>query len=95
MEVSILVNRGKAKNRINLGSSICINRLGTSIELLRYLIEIIVNFVKLSSIFTTHIDKKEDDVLLLGAFICMAHGLNTSIIAYCVEIEKLNNFHCY
>ena len=91
MERNVLNDVQKAKSVIQkftkLGCLTCINRFGGSIESLHYLIDIRPDFVKLSPHFTTNVDTKEEKASLVSAFVRTAHGLNTPIIANCVETQ--------
>tara|TARA_R110001583_G_scaffold83923_1_gene221186 strand:+ start:1089 stop:3044 length:1956 start_codon:yes stop_codon:yes gene_type:complete len=75
--------------RLNLvGCTICINRFGSSIESLKYMMEIRPDLVKLSPSYTRNIDKKQNNVQMTSAFIRMAHGLDITVIAQCIETEE-------
>lgn len=91
-ESAILGNVDKSQIFIeklrNEGCLICINRFGSSIESLQYLMEIRPDQVKLSPAFTRNIDQKESNGQMVGAFVRMAHGLDITVIAQCVETEQ-------
>lgn len=91
-ERSVVNNIEYAKSIFKLfeeiGCKTCINHFGSSIESLQYLIEIEPDFVKIAPIFTRHIDRKEDNLQVVSAFVRMAHGLNIPVIAHCVETNE-------
>jgi len=70
------------------GCSICINRFGSSMASLQYLMDIRADQVKLSPAFTRNIDQKESNAQMVGAFVRMVHGLDITVIAQCVETEQ-------
>lgn len=72
----------------DLGCSICVNHFGSSIESLKYLMEVRPDFVKLETAFTRNIDTKDNNEQLISDFVRMAHGLNIAVIAQCVETEE-------
>lgn len=69
------------------GCQICINRFGSSIESLTYLMKVRPSFVKLDSAFTREIDNKPENQQLVGEFVRLAHGLDIGVVAQCVENE--------
>jgi EAL domain-containing protein (putative c-di-GMP-specific phosphodiesterase class I)/GGDEF domain-containing protein len=91
-EDAILGNLEESKLKIatlnDVGCTICINRFGSSIESLKYMMEIRPALVKLSPSFTRNIDKKLNNVQMTSAFIRMAHGLDITVIAQCIETEE-------
>lgn len=70
------------------GCTICINRFGSSMESLQYLMELRPDHVKLSPAFTRNIDNKDSNSQMVGAFVRLVHGLDMSVIAQCVETEQ-------
>ena len=100
-ESSILGSVRQTKANIELlsvlGCAICINRFGSSMESLQYLMEIRPDHVKLLPAFTRNIDKKTKNAQMVGAFVRLVHGLDITVIAHCVEtqdelvaLQKLN-----
>lgn len=91
-ESAILSNINESKSYIEKltdeGCSICINRFGASMASLQYLIDIRPDQVKLSPTFTRAIDQKENNARMVSAFVRMAHGLDISVIAQCIETEE-------
>ncbi|WP_413698780.1 EAL domain-containing protein [Psychromonas sp. KJ10-10] len=90
-EDAILGDLEESKQKIadlnQAGCTICINRFGSSIESLKYMMEIRPALVKLSPSYTRNIDKKLNNVQMASAFIRMAHGLDITVIAQCIETE--------
>jgi len=70
------------------GCSICINRFGSSMASLQYLMGIQADQVKLSPAFTRNIEQKENNAQIVSAFVRMVHGLDITVIAQCVETEQ-------
>lgn len=88
-EASVLTNQEQATKLLNKlkesGCAICINRFGSSIASLTYLMKLRPSIVKLESAFTAAIQNKPDNQQLVGEFVRMAHGLNIAVVAQCVE----------
>ena len=91
-ESSILGDMNESKLKIEAltlnGCSICINRFGSSIESLQYMMEIRPALVKLSPAFTRNIDVKKNNEQMVSAFVRMAHGLDITVMAQCVETKN-------
>jgi len=91
-ESSILGNLERSSQIIETlreqGCAICINRFGTSMESLQYLMEIRPSQVKLSPAYTRNIDQKESNAQMVSAFTRMAHGLDITVLAQCIETEQ-------
>ncbi|MCP4322659.1 MAG: EAL domain-containing protein [Alteromonadales bacterium] len=91
-EASVVAGVDEASDQLaqltELGSAICINRFGSSIESLKYLMQVRPDFVKLETAYTRNIDSKENNAQLVASFVHMAHGLNIPVVAQCVETEE-------
>lgn len=91
-EATVISGINEASKQIELltalGCTICINRFGSSIESLKYLMEVRPDYVKLETAYTRNIDNKQSNIQIVADFVRMAHGLNISVIAQCVETEQ-------
>ncbi|WP_111977443.1 EAL domain-containing protein [Algibacillus agarilyticus] len=68
-----------------VGCSFCINRFGSSMQSLTYLMQIKPNMVKFDSAYTGTVEQLEQNKILISTIVNMAHGINIPVMAQRVE----------
>ena len=70
-----------------LGSSLTLERVGSSIAAFSHLRKLRPNYIKLDGSFTRNIHNSEDNQFFVRSLVNIAHGLNITVIAELVEEE--------
>lgn len=71
-----------------IGTSLTVERVGTSIAAFSQLRKLRPDYIKLDGSFTRHIHQLEDNQFFVRSLVSIAHGLNITVIAELVEEKE-------